>query len=291
MKRAIKRYENQVKDDQEIDLSLNKPTMIAFDGKKDNTLVSTVDEMDKSKVTVQQEEHVTVISEPHSKYLTHLSPGSKGVEIAQAIHEYLKNNNILESVKIVGADSTAVNTGWQNGVIALLEQLKGERLLRSICSLHLNELPLRHGFQDIDGKTDSRNTFKGPIGKLLPNIENFNLRISFPSVGSNISNETVSLSEAIVSDLSSDQKFLYLAWKSVIDGKLNPDLLSLSPGPISHARWLTLAVRILLLWMSDCELSREEAKSLRVIVNFVVTNYCPQWFAIKQQGALESGPK
>ena len=92
-------------------MSLNKPFMIAFNGKKDNTLVLTLDEMDKLKVTVQKEEHVTVIAEPHAKYLTHLSPGSKGVEIAKAIHEYLNDSNILESVKIVGADSTAVNTG------------------------------------------------------------------------------------------------------------------------------------------------------------------------------------
>ena len=84
---------------------------------------------------------------------------------------------------------------------------------------------------------------------------------------------------------------LYLAWTSVLQGNLNPDLLSLSPGPISHARWLTLALRCLLLWMSDCPLDREESKSLKVIVHFIVTNYCPQWFAMKQRSSLEHGPK
>ena len=238
LKRAITRYEEQVKEEHTIDLSINKPTMISFDGKKDNTLISSVDENSKSRVTVQQEEHVTVISEPESKYLTHLSPGSKGSDIAHALHKFLSENAILDSVKIIGADSTAVNTGWQNGVIAILEQLKGERLLRAICSLPLNEVLVRHIFQDIDGKTDSRNTFKGPIGKLLPTVENFSLKTVFQSVGSPSCDDSVCLPEDVVSDLSSDQKMLYLAWTSVLQGNLNPDLLSLSPGPISHAMWL-----------------------------------------------------
>ena len=85
--------------------------MISFDGKKDSTLVSTVGEYDKAKVAVQQEEHVTVISEPGSNYLIHLSPGPKSAEIAQAIYNYLSENSLLEAVKIIGADSTAVKQG------------------------------------------------------------------------------------------------------------------------------------------------------------------------------------
>ena len=33
--------------------------------------------------------------------------------------------------------------------------------------MHINELPLRHLFAEIDGPTSSPNAFKGPIGKRL----------------------------------------------------------------------------------------------------------------------------
>ena len=291
LKRAIKRYEEQVEKEQKAEMEISKPKMISFDGKKDDTLITEVDANGKNKVVLKKEEHVSIMSEPGSKYLTHLSPGSKGVDIAQAIHKDLQEKNLLQSVKIIGADSTAVNTGWQNGAISLLEQLKGERVLWAICQLHLNELPLRHVFQDIDGKTDSRNTFKGPVGKLLPNVENFSLRSTFQPIGSELKDQTITLPECIVSDLSSDQKMMYFAWKSVLEGTLNIDLLSLTPGPLSHARWLTLALRVLLLWMSDCKLEDIDMSNLQKIVHFVVTNYCPMWFSVKKMGKLKDGSK
>ena len=99
LKRAITKYEEQVKTDQEIELCLSKPEMISFDGKKDKTLVSEIDENGRSRVVVHQEEHFTIISEPGSKYLTHLTPGSKGEDIAEAIYSYLVEKNLLGSVK------------------------------------------------------------------------------------------------------------------------------------------------------------------------------------------------
>ena len=37
--------------------------------------------------------------------------------------------------------------------------------------LHANELPLRHLFSNLDGKTSGPRCFTGPIGKLLQNCE------------------------------------------------------------------------------------------------------------------------
>ena len=36
--------------------------------------------------------------------------------------------------------------------------------------LHTNELPLRHLIANLDGPTNSKNGFKGPIGKLLSKV-------------------------------------------------------------------------------------------------------------------------
>ena len=57
------------------------------------------------------------------------------------------------------------------------------------------------------------------------------------------------LTEEVASDMSSDQRILYLAFESVRNGEIREELYSLTPGPISHFRWLTLCVRILILYM------------------------------------------
>ena len=161
LRRAIEKYEKELLKEREIEMEECPPEMLSFDGKKDVTLVRETDETGKQKIIIGSEEHVTVISEPGSEYLAHLTPGHKGVDIANGLYEFMSEKNILKSVKIIGADSTAVNTGWISGAIALLEKKKQEKLLWLICLLHLNELPLRHVFQAVDGKTDSKNTFKG----------------------------------------------------------------------------------------------------------------------------------
>ena len=50
--------------------------------------------------------------------------------------------------------------------------------------------------------------------------------------------------------MSTDQRLLYDASKAVIDGCCPAALAKRTIGPVSHARWLTTAVRILFLYMS-----------------------------------------
>ena len=60
---------------------------------------------------------------------------------------------------VMGMDGTSVNTGVHNGVIRLNEHELGIPVQHIICLLHLNELPLRHLFYDLDGVTAGPNTF------------------------------------------------------------------------------------------------------------------------------------
>ena len=154
-----------------------------------------------------------------------------------------------------------------------------------ICLLHLNELPWRHAFIDIYGETDSKNTFKGNIGKRLPHVEDIELLHSFPKVDAG--EAMPDIPKEVVDDLSSDQHMLYLAWDSVRKGELGKELLSPTPGPISHSRWLTHALRNLLLYMTDHKLKGKDKKNLMVLVSFLMTNYIPMWFTIKKLGRLK----
>ena len=106
-----------------------------------------------------------------------------------------------------------------------VEVLLKRKLLRVVCTLHLNELPLRHVFIEIDGPTDSKNTFKGAIGKLLPKVEEFDFNPRFKKVTDGPG--LPSISENVAADLSSDQRLLYSAFQSVRTGVIRPELHSL----------------------------------------------------------------
>ena len=48
-------------------------------------------------------------SEPGGKYVTHLTPtGGTGAEIAEAVVDYLTEQGVVGSWRIIGGDSTAV---------------------------------------------------------------------------------------------------------------------------------------------------------------------------------------
>ena len=66
--------------------------------------------------------------------------------------------------------------------------------------LHANELPLRHLFTKLDGKTSGPHCFTGPIGKLLQNCENRQVENFTPvEVPAIVTNAT---------DLSADRNYL-----------------------------------------------------------------------------------
>ena len=95
----------------------------------------------------------------------------------------------------------------------------------------------------------------------------------------------------MANDLSSDQRLLYLAFVSVWSGETRVELYSLTPGPISHSRWLTLCERILLLYLKKNKLKGKNKKNLLVLVKFLMTNYVPMWFTFKQHSKITDAPK
>ena len=261
-----------------------------FDGKKDSTLFVGRDENGKQYNYYKEEEHISMSSEPGGKYVTHLTPaGGSGAEIAKSVVDYLTEQGVADSWKIIGGDSTGVNTGVNIGCFVLIEDLLDRRLFRAVCQLHLNELPWRHVFVDIDGPTDSKNTFKGVIGKLLPKVEDLEWNPRFKKLADGP--DLPVITEDVAADLSSDQKLLYLAFVSVKSGKIRPELYSLTPGPISHSRWLTHASRTLLLYMKKHRLTGKDKANLNKFVQFLMTNYTLMWFRIKQKDSIGEGAR
>ncbi|XP_036347606.1 uncharacterized protein LOC118756984, partial [Rhagoletis pomonella] len=80
-------------------------------------------------------------------------------------------------------------------------------------------------------------------------------------------------------ELRNDQRYLFDMVLAVNNGECDEYLASKSPGPVSTARWLTTASRLLRVYVSKESPSAE----LRNMVEFVVKVYAPFWFLVKSQ--------
>ena len=193
-----------------------------FDGRKDATQVMLEGPNGKMYRSTQLEEHYVLIGEPGTYYLTHLSPtDGKGRTLAQEIFDFISNTMLCQKLNIVGTDGAALMTGKFNGVIRSLEELLKTPLQRSICLLHTNKLPLRHVFMELDGTTNSPDSFTGPIGKQLdgcvsewPVVKFKNIpNVHFPDIP-----------QSVVDELSSDQNYAYKICMAVMVGSVDEDL-------------------------------------------------------------------
>lgn len=189
---------------------------------------------------------------------------------------------LLSRIVAVGCDGTAVNTGVRNGVIRLLEEEVGSPLQWLVCQFHANELPLRHLLQHLDGKTTGPRGFSGPIGKQLENCEVLPV-VPFTQIDSNL---PVNM-EVGWSDLSTDQQYLMEISQAISKGHCPPDLAKKNPGKLSHARWLTLANRVLRLYVA----TNEPSENLKTLVLYIMRVYAPMWFRIKLEPLCTSGAK
>ena len=86
--------------------------------------------------------------------------------------------------------------------------------------------------------------------------------------------------------MSVDQNILYRACRAVITGHCPADLAQRTLGPVFHARWLTLAIRVVFLYMSIAQPSEH----LFRLTWFVVNIYCYLWFKAKCQWRATEAP-
>lgn len=251
-----------------------------FDGRKDKTLNIVKKGAKRYRQTVI-EEHITVVKEPDSVYIGYATPiQGTAKSIEASINALLLSKKIkLDNLMALGCDGTVTNTGKFSGVIRLFEKRLQRPLQWIICMLHLNELPLRHLFNKLDGVTTGPSSHAGLIGKSLENCEKLPIT-SYEKIQSE-------LPEVKFEDLSTDQKYLYEITMSVISGKCSDDLTNRSPGKMSHARWLTKANRILRLYIS----TSNPSNNLKLLAEYCVKVYAPIWFQIKTNPTCKDGSK
>ena len=78
--------------------------------------------------------------------------------------------------------------------------------------------------------------------------------------------------------MNTDKKYMFEASLAVQSGHFPISLANMKPGKLHNARWLTLANRLLRLYVSTVNASKE----LCDIVYFILNLYAPAWFFLKQ---------
>ena len=126
-------------------------------------------------------------------------------------------------------------------VISLMEIRRPLQWL--IRLFHGNELPLQHLFCHLDGKIKEPNEFKGETGQKLENCANLPV-VAFLTIEHNLPHLENK------NDLSTDQKYLMDVCITVSSGNCSLDFSFKIPEKIAHSRSLTLANRMLRLYVS-----------------------------------------
>jgi hypothetical protein len=227
---------------EELEPALKHLTAIGIDTKRD-AKVPIMQEVTTKNITstfrfTATVEHMTVTAESgpnKGKYLTHRAVDEgqgKGVGLAELTYNILVEYQSIDTIQAVLVDNTATNTGHTNGMVAILERRLGRKLHMIGCFLHLNELPLRHLIQRLDGKTTSGNKFTGPIGKLLDGDFYKAEPISFEPVESPLQPPP----EDVIADLSTDQRLLLETVLGISRGNIHPRFVKKRPGPVCLSR-------------------------------------------------------
>ena len=164
----------------------------------------------------------------------------------------------------------------------------GHKCHWSICILHINDLPLRHLVEKLDGPTTSKDGFTGPIGKLLSKVNELPINYDFKVMSGG--EDLIHLTDEVVNSLSTDQHNCYLLANAIKSGQLSKEVASLKCGPLNHSRWLTTGEALLMLWTRVHGLQGETLEHFELIIQFVLQNYFKLYFDIKVKHSLVDGP-
>ena len=175
-------------------------------------------------------------------------------------------------------------TGKSKGFVASLETLIGRPLQWVMCLLHLNELPLRHVFQNLDGVTSGPDFFSGPFGRQLNGAVSEWKVVKFKSIPNP---KFPVIPNSFMYDSSSDQYYAYRICSAIMLGSVDANLEFLEVGDLNHSRWLTTGCRILRFYVAR----KKPTSNLSTLAEFLIKVYFPGWFQIKFNNKITDGPK
>ena len=253
----------------------DKITAVYHDGRRDKTLVTkTVNGISRNVVEV--EEHISIIEEPGSRYLSHVTPkDGTGKEIAKSLFKTVVNAEATDTVAVVGNDGCSGNNGADNGACAYFERYMGKPLQRVNCLLHCNELPFKASMVRYMGPTKGPSSHQGPINKAIhdPHLNERPIakfkKIDCP--------DFPILPEEVQKEQSTDQLYLYDICHGLISGEIDESLAARSIGKQIQSRWNNSGSAIGRHYASE----EEPSQRLIALTNIMVKLYAKMFFRIK----------
>lgn len=155
-------------------------TCISFDGKKEPTL-KRITEANVTRNVVVNEEHITILKEPHSKFIGYATPtDSTAMEIQKSIVDFLRNGNFsTDNLVAISCDGTPTNTGYKNGIIPRMERQLQRPLQWFVCLFHFNELPFSALLRSLLGKQKGPGLWPGSIGEGIQNCTQYSVSFAY----------------------------------------------------------------------------------------------------------------
>lgn len=236
------------------------------------------------------EKHITIISEPNSKYLDFITL-SKGesedaqrlaTEIFSIICQYHSRNTI----RVIGCDGENKNTGRRENGGGALKLLENHMIRRpfhwAVCMLHLNELWMTKLFKEYDGGTFAPAGYRGAIGKTFNKLE-----LKPPIKFEKIDGWVTQPDQSILQDMNNDQKLLIKMCLAVQSGVYDPKLMTVKMPQVHQARWLNMNISILRLYVQTPKPSQTLIRLVQITLNL----YVPFFTMIKKNWRLQDGAK
>lgn len=241
------------------------------------------DKVDRLPVLVSQDDTEQLIGVPKLKSGT-------GEEIASNVFNQLNIWQLIEKIQAICFDTTAANTGLENGAGVLLERKIGRDLIYLPCRHHIFEIILKEIFL--------RKVLNATVGPNIPLFERFknewkDLDQKFFNFG--ITNETVrqhinpNIAEEI-KDFCLDQLAKNICrddYKELLElvvmflgFNLPNGNRFRKPGASHHARWMAKAIYALKLFMfrDQFTISNKQHDGLRDVCIFLILLYVKAWF-------------
>lgn len=211
-----------------------------------------------------------------------LSSGKAEYE-AEAVYNLLVQWNLVEKVQAMSFDTTAVNTGRNNGVCIRLENMLGRELLWLACRHHVMELVLAKAFSLCFGPSSSPDI---PLFKRFKpswlNLTHENFQ------GLELNDEvdvfvkpTLSLLKDCASFIRDDYQEL-VELTMVVLGSPPQQIHWRSPGPVHHARWMAKLIYAIKIYLFRNQshvfhLTKKELCQLQRFVQFGALLYTRAW--------------
>ncbi|XP_057329829.1 uncharacterized protein LOC130670438 [Microplitis mediator] len=204
--------------------------------------------------------------------------GSTGINQATAVFEVISDWNLSNQVRSLCFDTTASNTGKNEGACIHLEKKLNKKMLHFACRHHILELILTAIFS-----SELEPAVSGPQIKLFERFKK-----KWPTIdktefeGGNIENRT-KIRDFIYDQLKNQQprddyrEFLML---SLIYLGETTGFLIYKPGAYHRARWMSKIIYCLKIYIfrGQFRLSKSELNRLKAFNDFIIEIYLKVWF-------------